>query len=308
MENILDLAQLTDVPMIKPLPTQRNRRVGEAALATRLDRFVIKNQLLQRLTHYRQWFGSGGISDHPPIYLEVSSPPIKPRAPFKFNSVWLQDPSYIELVTNHWAQNPPSQYHSRAKGFYQNFLQLKKLTIKWAKEKHQKDNQNLTFVEAALTDFTADNNRGFLSVEDKSHLIDMENKRIKILKDWEETWRLKSQAIWLKAGDDYTKYFQNLAKGRKASNTIWHLPTPEGGSSQTFHQLSQLGTTHFQKLFKEPPGYNLAEIIQVAGHFPRFVNQETADEITTPITREELEETLKWFQKEKSPRRDGWPI
>lgn len=43
--------------MIKPLPTWRNRRVGEVALAIRLDKFVIKNRLLQLLSHYRQWVG-----------------------------------------------------------------------------------------------------------------------------------------------------------------------------------------------------------------------------------------------------------
>eukprot|EP00253_Pinus_taeda_P021516 PITA_21516 len=223
--------------MIKPLPTWRNRRIGEAALVRRIDRFVIKNQLLQLLSHYRQWVGSRGIFDHFPIYLEVTGPPIKPQAPFNFNSVGLQDPGYIEMVKNHWAQIPPSQHHSKAEGFCHNLLQLKKLTIKWNKDKQRKDNQTLSSVEADITDLTANNNRGFMSAEDKAHLIDLENKRA-----------------------------------------------------------------------KEPLGYNLAEIIRVAGHFPRFVDQDSVDEISAPISREELEVTLKWFQKDKSPGPDGWPI
>lgn len=77
-----------------------------------------------------------------------------------------------------------------------------------------------------------------MSVEEKAHLIDLENKRAKILKEQEETWRLKSRAIWLKVGGDNTKYLQKFSKGRKASNTIWHLPTSNGGSAHTFYQLS----------------------------------------------------------------------
>jgi len=75
-----------DIPMIKPLPTWRNQRVGAAALAKRLDRFLIKDSLIQKISLYRQWVGSGGISDHSPIFMEISGPQKKPRAPFKFNS------------------------------------------------------------------------------------------------------------------------------------------------------------------------------------------------------------------------------
>lgn len=49
-EALLDQQYLTDVPMIKPLPTWRNRRVREASLARRLDIFLIKAPLLQKLS------------------------------------------------------------------------------------------------------------------------------------------------------------------------------------------------------------------------------------------------------------------
>eukprot|EP00253_Pinus_taeda_P012560 PITA_12560 len=232
MESLLDQAQFIDVPMIKPLSTWRSRRIGEVTLARRLDRFVIKAQLLQLLSHYRQWVGSRGISDHSPIYLEITGPHIKPRAPFKFNSIWLWDTGFIEMVKTHWAQNSSPLHHSKA------------------------DNQTLISVEANLAGLNDENSKGYISPEDKAHLIDLENKRAKILKDQEETWRLKSRAIWLKACDEKSKYFQNFAKG----------------------------------------------------HFPRFLDHESADELSGPVTIEELEQTLKWFQKDKSPGLDGWPI
>lgn len=69
MTNLLEQTKFVDIPMHKLLPTWRNRRVGDATLARRLNRFIMKDSLLHQLHHYKQWVGSGGISDHSPIYL-----------------------------------------------------------------------------------------------------------------------------------------------------------------------------------------------------------------------------------------------
>lgn len=101
MTDLLERHDLIDVPMIKILPTWRNRRIGEAALARRLDRFIMKGSMFRQIHLYKQWVGFGSISDHYPIYLELSGPNKKPKAPFKFNHGWLQDPSYIKLVKDY---------------------------------------------------------------------------------------------------------------------------------------------------------------------------------------------------------------
>lgn len=147
----------------------------------------------------------------------------------------------------------------------------------------------------------------FTSVDDRAHLIELENQKARILKEREESWRLKSKAIWLQAGDDNTRFFQNYAKGRKVSNTIWNLPLPDGGVADT-NKLSHLGTSHFKNLFTNPPRSNLADIINVARHFPRFVNDDKAEELITLVTAGELEGTLKWFKKDKSLGPDGWTM
>jgi len=61
-------------------------------------------------------------------------------------------------------------------------------------------------------------------------------------------------------------------------------------------------------LFKVPHEANLANIIHVAGLFPRFVGEEEANELTLPVTLEELDGVLKWFKKDKSLGPDGWTI
>eukprot|EP00253_Pinus_taeda_P030027 PITA_30027 len=48
--------------------------------------------------------------------------------------------------------------------------------------------------------------------------------------------------------------------------------------------------------------------MRVAEHFSKFVHQEDTGDLLKEVTMEELEATLKWFKKDKSPSPDGWTI
>jgi len=60
--------QLIDLEPIKLKPTWRNNRGGAARVAKRIDRFLVKEQMVDRFFQLRQWVGSGGASDHFPIF------------------------------------------------------------------------------------------------------------------------------------------------------------------------------------------------------------------------------------------------
>lgn len=149
---------------------------------------------------------------------------------------------------------------------------------------------------------------GFISEESKIQLVSLENRKIKILQEKEEQWRMKSRAIWLQAGDGNTKFFHNFANGRKATNTIWQMPCETEGWASTHPQLARLGITHFKRQFIALSAINLPNIINLASHFPRFVEQADVEDLTQPITLEELEGTVKWFKKDKNPGSDGWLV
>jgi len=48
--------------------------------------------------------------------------------------------------------------------------------------------------------------------------------------------------------------------------------------------------------------------MRVAELFPRFIDQDDTEEVQKEVTMAELEATLKWFKKDKSPGPDGWTI
>jgi len=308
MSRLLEQHDLIDIPLQKPHPTWRNRRTGSVALARRLDRFLMKGPLIHRLHSFKQWVSNGGISDHSPIAMEIQGPQLKPKAPYKFNHLWLQDPSFTNLITDFWRAHPIDRETSMARGFVKNLTELKNIVISWAREKKKREDEQLSKVEEDLNDLLDERNLGFITQDDKARLVELENQKKNILKGREEATKLRSRATWLKAGDENTRFFHNFAKGRKVANTIWNLPLPEGGLADSFNKLSHLSTSHFRGLYKNPAGTNLAEIINVASHFPRFVEEEDSKDLEGPVSMAELESTIKWFQKEKSPGSDGWTI
>lgn len=53
MRRLLEQYDLIEIPQRKPHPTWRNRRIGSATLARRLDRFLMKGPLIHHLHSYK---------------------------------------------------------------------------------------------------------------------------------------------------------------------------------------------------------------------------------------------------------------
>lgn len=152
-ENLLESHSFIDIPSAKVHPTWRNNRTGEASLARRLDRFLTKEDLVNRGACIRQWVSSGGLSDHRPIYLELQDGADKPKALLKFNSTWLRDMEYIKLVTDFWKANPPGSSGNLSQDFTHNMKELKVLSKAWAMKKKEVENLILRSAEEEILSF-----------------------------------------------------------------------------------------------------------------------------------------------------------
>jgi len=60
-------------------------------------------------------------------------------------------------------------------------------------------------MENQLKIFSEEEGGGFASLETKTNLLRMEERRNRLIKEKEEMWILKSRSIWLKSGDENTK-------------------------------------------------------------------------------------------------------
>jgi hypothetical protein len=83
---------LTDVEPAKFLPTWRNGRGEKDFIAKRLDRFLINENLALSGYIYRTWVVNVNIFDHMSMIFQLDKEQGKIRYPFKFNSVYLDEP------------------------------------------------------------------------------------------------------------------------------------------------------------------------------------------------------------------------
>jgi len=118
---------LLDIEPISLKPTWRNLRCGEGRVSKRLDRFLVSEQLVEGPYMIRQWVGSGGASDHFPIFFELRTGPQNPLSYLKFNKSWLQDDTFMDLVKENWVPFNTEGPRTAAFQFADNFKQLKGL-------------------------------------------------------------------------------------------------------------------------------------------------------------------------------------
>eukprot|EP00253_Pinus_taeda_P032607 PITA_32607 len=308
LTSLLEDHNWIDIPSARLQYAWTNNRNGEQSLARRLDQFLVKEPLYSVLTRSRQWVGSGGISDHRPIYFEAENSSQKIKSPFKFNASWLLDPSYILLVQNFWNSNPIRDNEDISTGFVRKLSELKQITKNWAHQKRIQDNQTLQDAEKAIAAFEEQSTGTFPSLEKKEEYASLITRCSQILKEREESWRLRSRAIWLLEGDANTKFYHKFANGRKAINTIWELMDEHGHKVTSQRNLANLATGHFRGIYKALADVNILEIMRIIELFPSFVDQEDSEELMKEVYMAELEATLKWFKKDKSPGLDGWTI
>eukprot|EP00253_Pinus_taeda_P016966 PITA_16966 len=111
LESLIDLRNReAGIPWImgelsNDLFTWNNKRGGEAHVASKLDRFMISEELMlidKEITTRVHPFGG---SDHSPIQLEIKGMVSLRNMPFKFENIWLSHLDFTSNIERWWSED-----------------------------------------------------------------------------------------------------------------------------------------------------------------------------------------------------------
>lgn len=123
----------------------------------------------------------------------------------------------------------------------------------------------------------------------------------KILNQRETFWRQRSKQIWLKVGDQNSKYFHSFASNRMRNTQINRLKNAYGQWVEWENGLVELMSEHFSSLFTATE----VDWQEVVSYIPSTITNVQSDLLLRPITLEEVKGALFQMNPDKAPGPDG---
>jgi len=108
-QNFINNMVLVDVEIINGTFTWNNKRGGTSQFASKLDRFIISEDLLLTGLDMSALILPFGGSDHWPTQLEATFMATPRNRPFRFENVWLSHPNFTSNIDKWWMEDFPIQ-------------------------------------------------------------------------------------------------------------------------------------------------------------------------------------------------------
>jgi hypothetical protein len=187
--------------------------------------------------------------------------------------------------------------------FATNLKNLKNAIKNWLPLWKSKRSRHIWDTEEKLAKVLSSLEDSPLTTAKLTELRDLEDKCAKWLKTEEQEWCTKSRALWIKEGDNNTKFFHQFVNFRRNLNTIWEIKDEQGNVAASFEDKEKLGVNFFSNLFSAPPPRcPIQEILEVVGKFPTIFSEEMNLSLEEEVTEPELKASFVLHEEWKNPR------
>ena len=106
-QNMIDDLGFIDTPTKNFIYTWNNRRGGDCQIASKLDHFLLSEELFLSSLETKVSIAPQAGSDHWPIVLTIKISERPKNAPFRFEAFWLSHPDFQNKIKEWWASMPP---------------------------------------------------------------------------------------------------------------------------------------------------------------------------------------------------------
>eukprot|EP00253_Pinus_taeda_P003585 PITA_03585 len=249
---------------------------------------------------------SGG-SDHWPISLVVEIPGTPRNKPFRFEKFWIEHPNFLTMVEKWWPE-PIDEEGSKMFNLQKKLKNIKLRLKDWNKTVFGNIFQEKAIIEQKLEQIHKDRAascRDEETCEQEKELTQQWHNRIK---QEESLWKQKSRILWLKEGEQNTKFFHRAAMDYRSANRILELKNSEGEILRNHNEISALLSDHFGRIVHEPEINREEAIKEITNAIPKSITEEKNWALRRTITMEEVEEAVRSMPSDKAPGPDGFTI
>ncbi|XP_060210587.1 uncharacterized protein LOC132637527 [Lycium barbarum] len=224
-----------------------NGRADAACIFERLDRMLVNSLLLDNFGHIEVEHLARTDSDHAPLMSTYGDKHQNLVRPFKFLSFLIEHATFLDTVRQNWSI---WEHDDHFINFKSKMKKLKGVLSKWSREvfgdifkqliireeivrlKEQLFEQNPSQVNRVILQKALAETKRYLHYE-------------------EEYWRQKSGLDWFVDGDNNTRFFHNLVKGRRKKLQIKRIQNSDGSWINDEDQMADEAVHFYSQQFAQ---------------------------------------------------------
>lgn len=253
-------------------------------IKVRLDRTLTTTTWLTMFPLAKLYNLEGSPSDHSPLLLvpQIANH-ITYVYKFKFENAWMTEPMCEQIVRDGWTGNGNVDIQQKVQ------ICSEMLAV-WGKEITRNFSGRIKECKGELKKF-----RSSKDEDSKAKYKAAKHQLNHILNQREIFWRQRSKQLWLKAGDQNSRYFHASASSRRGNNQIQKLKNADDvwvdwGTGLEFSELFQAKEANWQ------------EVLQ---GIPTTITDDQNGKLLKPIEHKEVKEALFQMNPDKAPGPDG---
>lgn len=209
--------QLSEIPLGGGKFTWERGRSTNEWVREKLDRGFSTDSWMNKFPANHLRVVHTSVSDHEPIVLELLSTSVsKITFRFRFENIWLKEPSFIQHVSEIWKTIPLNHLLSK-------IVEITSFMAQWGRSFFHKFREKIKQHKMNLEKLVDCNNAESM----KEYLSEKEKLNTLLLQE-EAYWKQRANVFWLRESDDNTRFFHAYASAKKKANKISFLTTEEG--------------------------------------------------------------------------------
>ena len=291
----LDKCNMIDIGFSGPRFTWTIKRNVQALIQKRIDRFFVNPSWCLMYPEAKVIHLTRCHSDHCPVLLDMQPRVVVNRKkPFKFQTCWLSDPTFPNIVSQAWRQHP----------------MLADAIDSFSKKAEKWNRTHFGNVFARKNNIMARLNgiQRAVVINPSNFLLNLESELLKeldnVLNQEEEIWALKSRVNWMIQGDRNTAFYHVSTLVRRMRNQIVAIKDSVGEWLYEVEAIKNVIWSGFNEVYSSSlssDSWSIPFITRWQGQ----LSDEERESISGGASVEEIKNALWSLKAFKSPGPDG---